>query len=158
VFRAPADPMDREAIRSLLQARRRDLTEDLEERVARMRDDGAAITPPKETDESDAGDLEVQLLEMVSTTLRRVDQAIESLDSGRYGWCTRCQRRISEARLRAVPFAVRCRECEGARERENARAREASGSHSPLRQRLSEEEASDPGHEGVSGSLFRLGR
>jgi DnaK suppressor protein len=38
------------------------------------------------------------------------------LEEGRYGLCFECGDEISEARLRALPFAVRCKDCEEARE------------------------------------------
>jgi DnaK suppressor protein len=115
---AVAESIDRDTIRDLLQARRRDLIEKLHARVAYIREDGSNATPPKETDEAEAGDINVELLEILSTMLGRVESAIVALDNGLYGWCTRCRDRISEARLRAVPFAVRCRECEASREGE----------------------------------------
>lgn len=124
------EPTDGEAVRDLLQTRRRRLAADLETRVARLREADTHAAALKEDTEDDSSDLDLRLLELTATTLRRVDQAIESLDKGRYGWCTRCSGKISEMRLRALPFAVRCRECEAAREaqqkREADRAR-ASG-------------------------------
>lgn len=43
---------------------------------------------------------------------RRVDLALERLDKGTYGWCLRCKRPISEGRLRAMPDAELCLECQ----------------------------------------------
>jgi hypothetical protein len=38
------------------------------------------------------------------------------LDEGAYGNCAECETPIATARLRALPFALRCTACEGARE------------------------------------------
>ena len=37
---------------------------------------------------------------------------VGALDEGRYGHCYECGDEIAEARLRALPFAVRCKDCE----------------------------------------------
>ena len=68
------------------------------------------------------GDIEFALLQMRSETLTRVDEAILRLDAGKYGFCSRCEIEISEARLRAMPFAVRCGACEGKREQQQGHA------------------------------------
>ena len=113
--------IDRVALRHVLESRRRHLTEDLRVRIARMRDQGADAAPPKSPDDDDdANDLDVRLLEIVTQTLQRIEAAIDRLDRGQYGRCVRCDGLIAEVRLCAMPFAVRCRDCEMAREREAA--------------------------------------
>ena len=74
--------------------------------------------PAKELDDGDTGDLDVKLLEIAVATLRRIEAAIERVDDGTYGRCTCCRDAIAEARLRAMPFAVCCRQCEMTRELE----------------------------------------
>ena len=49
--------------------------------------------------------------------------ALRRLEDGSYGDCFECGDEISEARLRALPFAVRCKECEEARETAEQRER-----------------------------------
>lgn len=110
--------VDRLALRHVLESRRRHLAEDLRLRVARMRDQGADATHVKNPDDDDPIDLDVRLIEIGTQTLQRIEAAIERLDRGSYGRCVRCDRRIAEVRLRAMPFAVRCRDCETADERE----------------------------------------
>ncbi|MGH9717383.1 MAG: TraR/DksA family transcriptional regulator [Candidatus Acidiferrales bacterium] len=44
--------------------------------------------------------------------LRAIDEALVRIRRGTYGLCTSCQRPISAARLRAVPWAHRCVKCE----------------------------------------------
>jgi DnaK suppressor protein len=47
------------------------------------------------------------------------------LESGLYGDCIDCGDEISEARVRALPFAVRCLDCQEARETIERQARAA---------------------------------
>ncbi|MEQ1910015.1 MAG: TraR/DksA C4-type zinc finger protein [Vicinamibacterales bacterium] len=56
------------------------------------------------------------LLQMRTTTLASVDSALARVASGAYGVCFECGESIPLSRLRALPFAVRCRDCEARRE------------------------------------------
>jgi DnaK suppressor protein len=124
--------IDREALRELFNARRRQLNEDLQVRRTRIREEGAASAGAQPCDDVDASDLDVALIDIGTAALRAIDRAIESLDDGSYGLCTRCRSPIGEARLRALPFAVHCRECEAARERAAADAHERRAPLTPV--------------------------
>ena len=113
-------PGGAQQVRGVLEARRSQLAEELDRLMVRIREDSSR-TPGDEPAESDTSDLDVTLLELNYTMLRRIDLALERLGDGRYGRCTRCGGPIAEARLRAMPFAVRCRPCETARERSGER-------------------------------------
>jgi DnaK suppressor protein len=119
-----ADTADRRALREHFNARRRQLNDDLQVRRARIREHGAAAAVAKRSDDVDESDLDVALIDIGTAALHAIDRAIECLDEGTYGLCTRCGAPIGEARLRALPFAVYCRECETARERAAAEASE----------------------------------
>ena len=118
------DASDRGPLRELFNARRRQLSDDLQVRRARIREHGADAAVAQPLDDVDTSDLDLVLIDIGTAALRAIDRAIECLDDGTYGLCTRCQSPIAEARLRALPFAVHCRECETARERAAAEARE----------------------------------
>jgi len=70
------------------------------------------------------------LPQMRSATLAHMDDALGQIDAGRYGVCVECGDRIPQERLVALPFAVRCRECEARREQQlgQAQARQRSAS------------------------------
>jgi DnaK suppressor protein len=53
---------------------------------------------------------------MKAETLNKINEALARLEAGSYGLCFECGDEISQARLRALPFAVRCKDCEEARE------------------------------------------
>ena len=60
--------------------------------------------------------MDFALMEMESETLRQIDEAIQRLAEGTYGVCSECDETISEARLKALPFATVCRDCQAQRE------------------------------------------
>jgi DnaK suppressor protein len=60
---------------------------------------------------SDAG-VGAAVVEITSRTLQGIETALRRLKSGRYGLCSECGAEISAARLRALPFAERCRDCQ----------------------------------------------
>ena len=113
---------DYERLRALLKTRRAEVADDLQRRLARIRDASKDARPADPLDDAEVGELDLALVEFASATLKRIDTAMEQLDEGRYGRCTRCRRAIGEARLRAMPFAVRCHECELAREGDRRQA------------------------------------
>ena len=61
-------------------------------------------------------DIDLALIQMRSETLDKIDQALLRLAKGGYGKCFECGNPINERRLRALPFAVRCKACEEIRE------------------------------------------
>ena len=104
----------------MLEARRRELVNAVQGRISHVR---AECTKDREVmDEGESSDVETQddielaLIQMHSETLTKVNEALRRLDEGRYGHCFECGEEIAEARLRALPFAVRCKDCEEAYE------------------------------------------
>jgi DnaK suppressor protein len=71
-------------------------------------------------------DIELALIQMKSETLNRVDDALVRLEQGNYGNCFDCGEEIAEKRLRALPFAVRCKDCEEAKENAEQRERQVA--------------------------------
>ncbi len=55
--------------------------------------------------------------ESVQHMLHKVINALEKLDRGTYGRCDACAKPIKKARLRALPFATLCLECQARLER-----------------------------------------
>ena len=55
--------------------------------------------------------------ESVQHMIHKVISALEKLDRGTYGRCDACARPIKKARLRALPFATLCLECQARLER-----------------------------------------
>lgn len=115
-------------LKKMLADRRRELMNELQGRIRDVRVDGAKNREVQDQgDSSDVyvrEDIEFALIQMKSETLSKVDVAIRRLDQGTYGHCFECEAEISEVRLRALPFAGRCKDCEEAREAAEERARQ----------------------------------
>lgn len=115
-------------LRRILEERRRDLAAQLQDKMRNVRADGPVnmsqgVVDAEEASVSDIQeDIEIALLQMKAETLSKVNEALARLDEGTYGNCFECGEEISEQRLRALPFAVRCKDCE--EEREQAAERE----------------------------------
>ena len=73
-------------------------------------------------------DIDLALIQMTSETLGKIDVALARLEQGTYGNCIECASDIAHERLHALPFAIRCRDCEETRESaRRASTRVASG-------------------------------
>jgi len=121
-------------LRRLLTDRRQEMEADVRRRRREGRSD-RSIEVGDTLDDCDASirvDLDLALLQMRTETLSRIDEALVRLDEGRYGSCFECERPISERRLRALPFAVRCQACEQSREHDQGRARQLAEERSSL--------------------------
>jgi DnaK suppressor protein len=115
-------------LRGILEERRRGLAIELRDKMRNVRADGPVnmsqgVVDAEEASVTDIQEhIEIALLQMKSETLNRVNEALARLEEGTYGNCFECGEEISEQRLRALPFAVRCKDCE--EEREAAAERE----------------------------------
>jgi DnaK suppressor protein len=114
------------ALKQLLVDRRRQMQIDVDARVRDGRTDRTNEVRDM-VDLCDVGieeELSFALLQMRTQTLAQVDAALVRLESGKYGTCFGCGVEIPEGRLRALPFAVRCRTCEERLEQDDQRRRQ----------------------------------
>lgn len=109
-------------LRKILEDRRREILSEVQGKIRGVRAEG---TQSKLNEVFDAGesseadiqeDIEFALIQMKAETLNKINEALVRLEDGAYGNCFECGEEIAEARLRALPFAVRCKDCEEARE------------------------------------------
>ena len=114
-------------LKKMLEDRRRDLMNDVQGKIRDVRAEGIKdrdVLDQGESSEVDIqDDIEFALIQMKSETLNKVNTALRRLDEGTYGDCFECGEEIAPARLRALPFAVRCKDCEEARETAEQRER-----------------------------------
>jgi len=115
-------------LKKMLEDRRRELMNDVQGRIRDVRADGGNdrdVLDQGESSEIDIqDDIEFALIQMKSETLNKINEALRRLEEGTYGNCFECGEEIAEARLRALPFAVRCKDCEEARETAEQRERQ----------------------------------
>ena len=109
-------------LKAILEERRREIVNEVQGRMRDVRaegtgDPGQGVLDAAESSELDSQDeIEFALIQMKAETLHKIDEALHRLEEGTYGYCFECGEEISEKRLRALPFAVRCKDCEEARE------------------------------------------
>jgi len=106
-------------IKKQLTVRRAELLEG----VARARDMGAVETEAAAPDIADRASSAFQrefsysLSENENKMLRLIDEALERLESGRFGRCTNCEKPIEPQRLQAIPWARHCIACQEQQDR-----------------------------------------
>src|SRR3954462_10788238 len=120
-------------LKAMLDDRRRELQAEVQGKMRGVREEGTwggklnEVLDAVESSEADIQeDLEFALIQMKSETLNKIDDAIARLEQGDYGYCFECGEEIAEKRLRALPFAVRCKDCEERRENIEQRERQAN--------------------------------
>src|ERR1041384_6535788 len=108
-------------LKQMLQVRRREIQAEVQGKMRGVREEGTwggklnEVLDAVESAEADIQeDLEFALVQMKSETLNKVSDALVRLEQGNYGNCFDCGEEIAEKRLRALPFAVRCKDCEEA--------------------------------------------
>jgi DnaK suppressor protein len=116
-------------LKRMLIERQREIMHEVQGKIRDVRAEGAdkdhEVLDPGETSEVDIQeDIEFALIQMKSETLNKINEALRRLDEATYGNCFECGEEIAEARLRALPFAVRCKDCEEARETAEHRERQ----------------------------------
>lgn len=124
-------------LKRILEERRREILSAVKEKMRDVRAEGESgegqgVLDAAEASEADIqDDIEFALIQMKAETLAKIGEALARLEEGTFGYCFECGEEIEERRLRALPFAVRCKECEEAREvaelRQRQHARRGSG-------------------------------
>ena len=93
---------------------------ELQGKIRAVRSDGMAhrdlLEDAERADLALQDDIGFALIQLKTEMLNQIDSALRRLHEGNYGDCFDCGTEIAEARLRALPFAVRCRDCEQSRE------------------------------------------
>src|SRR4051812_24181038 len=116
-------------LKAILEERRREIMSEVQGRMRDVRAEGTGsgvqgVLDAAETSELDIQDeIEFALIQMKAETLNKIEEALRRLEEGTFGYCFECGEEISERRLRALPFAVRCKDCEEQRETMQQRER-----------------------------------
>ncbi len=108
-----------EALKKLLRGERQEAL--MRVRMLRREQEDDATPPP--ADEMDVArslaDVETHagLIDRAEERLKAVDEALSRLETGDYGVCAQCGEEITFARLKAVPLAMYCVDCQHQRNR-----------------------------------------
>jgi len=116
-------------LKTLLEDRRREIMSQVHEKIKGVRTESGGRKMSEVYDAGESSDSDIQediefaLIQMKTETLRKINEALARLEEGAYGNCFECGDEIAPQRLRALPFAVRCKDCEQARENDQLRER-----------------------------------
>ena len=65
-------------------------------------------------------DMDIRLLETLGTQdvkrLKKVEAAIGRIRNGRFGLCAKCNKKVDQERLEAIPYAALCIDCQKGKE------------------------------------------
>ena len=107
-------------LRQMLEDRRLELMNEVHGKIRNVRTDKGkdreSLNPGESSEIDIQEDIELALIQMKFETLNKINEALKRLEEDSYGNCFECGEEINEARLRALLFAVRCRDCEEVRE------------------------------------------
>ena len=116
-------------LKKILEGRRSEILSEVQGRIRGVRAEGSQNKLNEVFDAGESSDTDIQediefaLIQMKAETLTKINEALSRLEEGHYGNCFECGDEVAEARLRALPFAVRCKDCEEARETAEQRER-----------------------------------
>src|SRR5260370_28365005 len=117
-------------LKQMLEGRRREIQAEVQGKMRGVREEGSwggklnEVLDAVESAEADIQEeLEFALVQMKSETLNKVNDALVRLEQGSYGNCFEFGEETAETRLRALPFAVLCNDCEESKETAEHRER-----------------------------------
>jgi DnaK suppressor protein len=101
-----------EHFRQILNAWKRSLMEEVDRTVHHMQDEATNFPDPNDraTQESEFS-LELRTRDRERKLIKKIDEALDRLDSHEYGYCSACGVEIGVRRLEARPTATLCIDC-----------------------------------------------
>lgn len=125
MMRKGRDRERHEILLAMLEDRRRELSAKLRSIRETLPEEVQQVKDPEEQSMADiVQEVDFALMQMKSETLAKIDDAIVRLSQGHYGICLECNEEIAAARLKAVPFADLCRDCQQRQEDQVAQQRQ----------------------------------
>ena len=98
--------------RKMLEEMKRELSQDIDRTVHTMQDEATIFADPNDraSQESDMS-LELRNRDRERKLIKKIDETIQRIDSGEYGYCDSCGIEIGLKRLEARPTATLCIDC-----------------------------------------------
>lgn len=104
--------------RSILEAWKRELMEEVDRTVHHMQDESANLPDPNDrATQEEEFSLELRARDRERKLIKKVDESIARIDAGDYGYCDSCGVEIGLKRLEARPTATLCIDCKELEER-----------------------------------------
>lgn len=112
----------RERLRKLLIQKREDIIKEAKSEIKKFKSGEKKQLVETVMDDGDMSvvdlseDISLKQLSTHRETLIKIDAALRKLDENSYGICEECGDEISEERLKIMPFAIYCRDCQEKKE------------------------------------------
>jgi DnaK suppressor protein len=104
--------------RDLLLAWKKELMEEVDKTVSHMKDDATNFPDPNDrASQEEEFALELRTRDRERKLIKKIDESLETIDSGDYGFCETCGVDIGIRRLEARPTATQCIDCKELDER-----------------------------------------
>lgn len=106
-----------EDLKKMLEGRRVAGQNEMQGRMRTIRGDGATSVDRRVPDDLEGAiqeDIDLALLQINAEMVDKITEALARLEAHSYGACNECGEDIAEKRLRALPFAARCKNCQEA--------------------------------------------
>ncbi|MEZ5561215.1 MAG: RNA polymerase-binding protein DksA [Pseudomonadales bacterium] len=98
--------------RSILRRWRLDLMEEVDRTVHHMRDEAANFPDPADrATQEEEFSIELRTRDRERKLIKKIDQTLDRLDQGDFGYCDTCGVEIGLRRLEARPTATQCVDC-----------------------------------------------
>jgi DnaK suppressor protein len=98
--------------RKILEAVKKELSEDIDRTVHTMQDEATVFADPNDraSQETDIA-IELRNRDRERKLIKKIDETLASIESGDYGFCSKCGVEIGIKRLEARPTATLCIDC-----------------------------------------------
>ena len=98
--------------RTMLEEMKRELSHDIDRTVHTMQDEATIFADPNDraSQESDMS-LELRNRDRERKLIKKIDETIQRIDAGEYGYCDSCGVEIGLKRLEVRPTATLCIDC-----------------------------------------------
>ena len=101
-----------EHFRSILNNWKNELMEEVDRTVGHMKDDAANFPDPADrASQEEEFSLELRTRDRERKLIKKIDESMDMLDNGEYGYCETCGVEIGIKRLEARPTATQCIDC-----------------------------------------------
>jgi len=101
-----------EHFRAILDAWKSELMQEVDRTVDHMKDDAANFPDPADrASQEEEFSLELRTRDRERKLIKKIDESLNELDTGEYGYCETCGVEIGIRRLEARPTATQCIDC-----------------------------------------------
>jgi len=98
--------------REILEGWKNELMQEVDRTVDHMKDDAANFPDPADrASQEEEFSLELRTRDRERKLIKKIDESLDMLDNGEYGYCETCGVEIGIRRLEARPTATQCIDC-----------------------------------------------